>query len=192
MNAIRSIGRIHRATTAFLLCDIQEPYRGQIWQFPSVIATAQKMVAAHKIFNLPLIVTGHKGYGETVAEIDVSSAKIKVPKTRFSMYVPEVQRELEGIKHAVLLGVETALDLLENNIGVLVLADGVSSMNQSEIKVALDHIKAAGGFISSSESVLLQLLSDTDDEKQKPISDLVEETREAAANNKLFSLASGA
>jgi nicotinamidase-related amidase len=33
---------------------------------------------------------------------------------------------------------QTALDLIDNNKHVIVLADGVSSMNQGEIKIALE------------------------------------------------------
>jgi len=60
------------------------------------------------------------------------------------MFLPEVEKELKGIKSVVLFGIEshvcvlqTALDLLENNYDVHVLADGVSSMNNFEIKYAL-------------------------------------------------------
>ncbi|KAG0232702.1 Isochorismatase domain-containing protein 1 [Actinomortierella wolfii] len=199
MSALRNVGRVHRATTAFFLCDIQERFRSLIWQYPSVVATAQKMVAAHKILDVPLIVTEQhpKALGATAAEIDISTAKVNVPKTKFSMYIPEVQKELKGVKSVVLFGIEshvcvlqTALDLLENNIDVHVLADGVSSMNQSEIDIALNRIKSAGGYVTTSESILFQLLGDSKDEKFKAISNLVKETKDATANNKLFTFKS--
>ncbi|KAF9550431.1 Isochorismatase domain-containing protein 1 [Mortierella hygrophila] len=195
MSALRNVGRVHQKTTAFFLCDIQEKFRTHIFQYPSVVATAQKMIAAHKVLDIPLIVTEQnpRALGGTAAELDLSQAKVNYPKTKFSMYVPEVEKELKGIKSVVLFGIEshvcvlqTALDLLENNYDVHVLADGVSSMNSFEIEHALNRVKSAGGYVTTSESILFQLLGDSKHEKFKMISNLVKETKEATAENKLF------
>ncbi|KAF9988300.1 Isochorismatase domain-containing protein 1 [Modicella reniformis] len=195
MSALRNVGRIHQNSTAFFLCDIQEKFRSHIFQFPSVVATAQKMIAAHKILDIPLIVTEQKpkALGATATELDISQAKINLPKTKFSMFLPEVEKELKGIKSVVLFGIEshvcvlqTALDLLENNYDVHVLADGVSSMNSFEVEQALNRVKSAGGYVTTSESILFQLLVDSEHNKFKLISQLVKDTKEATAGNKLF------
>ncbi|ORZ15501.1 Isochorismatase-like protein [Lobosporangium transversale] len=193
--SVRNIGRIHQKSTAFFLCDIQEKFRSHIFQYPSVVATAQKMIAAHKILDIPLIVTEQNptALGQTATELDISQAKVNIPKTKFSMLVPEVEKELQGIKSVVLFGIEshvcvlqTALDLLENNFDVHVLADGVSSMNSFEIDHALNRVKSAGGFVTTSESILFQLMGDSKHENFRSISKLVKETKEATASNKLF------
>ncbi|KAF9583912.1 Isochorismatase domain-containing protein 1 [Lunasporangiospora selenospora] len=193
--ALRNVGRIHQKSTAFFLCDIQEKFRPHIFQFPSVVATAQKMIAAHKVLDIPLIVTEQnpRALGATAPELDISGARINLPKTKFSMLVPEVEKELQGIKSVVLFGIEshvcvlqTALDLLEKNYDVHVLVDGVSSMNHYEIEPALNRIKTAGGYVSTSESILFQIMGDSSHEKFKLISQLVKSTKEATASNKLF------
>ncbi|KAG0229745.1 Isochorismatase domain-containing protein 1 [Mortierella sp. GBA43] len=195
MSLLRNVGRIQQQSTAFFLCDIQEKFRSHIFQFPSVVATAQKMIAAHKILDIPLIVTEQnpKALGQTAPELDLSQAKLNVPKTKFSMLVPEVEKELKDIKSVVLFGIEshvcvlqTALDLLERNYDVHVLADGVSSMNSYEIEHALNRVRSAGGYVTTSESILFQLLGDSNNEKFRSISKLVKETKEATAGNKLF------
>ncbi|KAF9175847.1 Isochorismatase domain-containing protein 1 [Mortierella sp. AD011] len=195
MSLIRNVGRVHQKSTAFFLCDIQEKFRTHIFQYPSVVATAQKMIAAHKILDIPLIVTEQnpKALGATATELDLSQAKVNAPKTKFSMFVPEIEKELQGIKSVVLFGIEshvcvlqTALDLLENNYDVHVLADGVSSMNSFEIEHALNRVKSAGGYVTTSESILFQIVGDSKHEKFKAISNLVKETKEATSGNKLF------
>ncbi|KAG9320239.1 hypothetical protein KVV02_005860 [Mortierella alpina] len=103
-----------------------------------------------------------KGYSQS-NKTKQSSAP---PKQSFNN-VPKVAKELKGIKTVVLFGIEahvsilqTAMDLLENNYDVLVLVDGASSTNAFEIKHALNHVKSAGGFLTTIESVLFQLIGD--------------------------------
>ena len=43
--SISKIARIAPQSTAVFVCDIQEKFRGRIWQFPSVISVAGKMVS---------------------------------------------------------------------------------------------------------------------------------------------------
>ncbi|KAH6562816.1 hypothetical protein BASA50_002119 [Batrachochytrium salamandrivorans] len=176
-------------STAFFLCDVQERFRPHIWQYPHVIATASKMVQASKILNIPLIVTEHvpKTFGSTVPELDISTAFCCLPKTKFSMWTDEV-RDLVvhklHTKSAVLFGIEshvcvtqTALDLLRNDIAVYVLADGVSSMNKSEVKIAMERLRKAGATITSSESILFEMLVDSTHADFKAISGLVKTTK---------------
>ncbi|KAF9948722.1 Isochorismatase domain-containing protein 1 [Mortierella alpina] len=193
MSGHRSVGRVQQETTAFFLCDIQEKMKSEIFQYASVVATAKKMIAAHQLLDIPLIVT-EQAFGSTDSELDLTQAKINASKTKFSMYVPEVVKELKGIKTVVLFGIEahvcilhTVMDLLENNYDVFLLVDGVSSTNASEIKHALNHVRSAGGFLTTSESVLFQLVGDVKHDKFKLISDLVKKTREATESNKLVS-----
>lgn len=53
---------------------------------------------------------------------------------------------------------QTALDLLRNEITPYILADGVSSCNKQEISIALERLRQAGAVITTSESLLFQLV----------------------------------
>lgn len=46
---ISKIARLTPQSTAVFVCDIQEKFRGRIWQFPSVISVAGKMVSIRRI-----------------------------------------------------------------------------------------------------------------------------------------------
>ncbi|KAI8056027.1 Isochorismatase-like protein [Syncephalis plumigaleata] len=155
------------------------------------------MIRAADIVEAPVIVTEQypKAFGPIVADIDVSKAALHVEKTKFSMLVPEVQQFLEEKKmeSVVLFGIEshvcvlqTALDLLDKKYNVHVLADGVSSMNQPEIDIALARMRQAGAAITTSESMLFQLVGDAKHPKFKQISQLVKEWQEKDRGNQLF------
>ncbi|KNE70668.1 hypothetical protein AMAG_15426 [Allomyces macrogynus ATCC 38327] len=184
--------------TAFFLCDVQERFRSLIFRFDDVVSTSNKMVQASKILEVPLIVTEQhpKGLGHTVAELDIAHAATVLPKTRFSMCIPEVNEILaqRDVKNVVLFGIEshvcvtqTALDLLEQGVTVYILADGVSSMNSSEIPIALKRLAAEGAVITSSDSILFALLKDAKHDKFKQTSNLVKTFTPITAQNQLFS-----
>ncbi|KAI8800950.1 Isochorismatase-like protein [Cladochytrium replicatum] len=180
--------RIHRSTTTFFLCDIQERFRTAIFQYGHIINTAKKMTAAASILNIPIIVTEQnpKALGATVSELNVAQAALVVPKTKFSMLTPEVEAKVKeiGAKTVVIFGIEshvcvtqTTLELLEKGYSVVVLADGVSSVNRGEVPIALDRLRHAGAIVTTSESLLFQLLVDAADPQFKQISNLIKETK---------------
>jgi len=91
-------------------------------------------------------------------------------KTRFSMVIPSVLSHINtlGIKSVVLFGIEahicilqTSLDLVSQGYDVHVVADGTSSQNDSDRKLAFKRMQQAGVFISSYESILFQLMEDS-------------------------------
>lgn len=83
------------------------------------------------------------------------------------MVLPEVLTSLKewDTKTVVIFGIEshvcvlqTSLDLLELGYGVFILEDGVSSCNREEVNIALNRLRDAGAVVTSSESVLFQLM----------------------------------
>jgi len=110
MAVVNRLGRLATNTCYFFLCDMQEKFRPSIRYFPEIVSVAQRMVTAAKIMDIPVIATEQypKGLGNTVSEIDVSSARV-FPKTVFSMAIPEVEEVLKqdaNRKSVVLFGIE--------------------------------------------------------------------------------------
>nr|CAB3256965.1 isochorismatase domain-containing protein 2, mitochondrial-like [Phallusia mammillata] len=176
--AIRNLGRLSEKTSTLLLCDMQEKFRPSIVYFPQIIEVARRMKEFAKILSIPTIVTEQypKGLGPTVSELgDLSHAK-KYEKTCFSMILPEVEQELKNIdrKSVILCGIETqacilktTTDLLERDFDVHVVADGVSSRSQVDRLFALATMRQMGAFITTSETVLLQMMGDSKHPKFK-------------------------
>ncbi|XP_013385022.1 isochorismatase domain-containing protein 1 isoform X2 [Lingula anatina] len=180
----RPLGDISTEKTVFFLCDMQEKFRPAINCFEDILEVSKRLVSAAKILDIPLVATEQypKGLGHTVPELKVDHA---FPKTKFSMIIPEVEDELKrlrdgNVKHVVLFGIEThvciqqtAIDLLKKNIEVYVVADACSSRSQMDRIFALKRLDQAGAIVTTSESVLLQLLGDKDHPKFKEVQSLI-------------------
>jgi len=97
-----------------------------------------------------------------------------VPKTKFTMIVPDVEKLLPqlcggSLHHIVLFGIEahvcvqqTVIDLLERGYQVHIVADAVSSRSQMDRLFALQRFQQAGAIVTTSEAILLQLVGDKD------------------------------
>ncbi|KAI8622222.1 Isochorismatase-like protein [Chytriomyces sp. MP71] len=187
------LNRLHRASrVAFFLCDVQSKFAPHIYQYAPMKAIAAKMITASNILNVPLVVTEHMRdkLGSTDPDLNITKAAILLPKSTFSMLTPQVEdaaRKLyasKGIDHVILFGIEsqvcvlqTALDLLSKGIGVTVLQDGVSSINPGEIPIALARMRQAGAHISTSESVLFQIMQDASHPGFKQIQQLLKDSK---------------
>ncbi|KIV80161.1 hypothetical protein PV11_07682 [Exophiala sideris] len=189
-----STGRI--VNPVLFVCDVQEKFRTAIWEFPKVISTSTKMVKAAKILNVPIFCTTQNAarLGATVPEITSllptdETAKTEVDKTAFSMMVPELQAQLPtnptSALSVIIVGIEThicvtqtTLDLLAAGHRVYILADGVSSCNAGERPIALNRLAREGAIVTTSESLLFELIRDAKDTNFKAIAGLVKETKD--------------
>ncbi|CAH0716912.1 unnamed protein product, partial [Brenthis ino] len=182
---ILKLGALEAQRTAFLLCDIQETFRPHIKHFGEVVKVANKMVEAAKHFNIPVYVSEQypKGLGHTTKDIKIDDAALVFEKTKFSMFTPELQEKLKkdvpNLGSVVLFGIEahvcieqTVIDLLNEDIAVHVLADGVSSRSLMDRGLALQRLQSIGCFVGTSENVLFKLLKDKNHPVFKQISKL--------------------
>ncbi|KAH7412970.1 Isochorismatase-like protein [Cadophora sp. MPI-SDFR-AT-0126] len=156
---------------ALFICDIQEKFRGPIWEYEKLILTTQKMLSAASILSIPVYATtqNRARLGETCSELDLSSAIEHVDKTAFSMWIPRISQHFSSStpSEIVLVGIEThicitqtTLDLLAAGHKVYVLADGVSSCNKEEIGIALERLRGAGAVVTTSESWIYECMGD--------------------------------
>ncbi|KCV67673.1 hypothetical protein H696_05783 [Fonticula alba] len=183
-------GRLNAKSTLLMLCDVQTRFSEVVSFFPSVSFVANRMVRASTILDLPVIATEQNPLrlGATVPEVGldelVTSGRASVyPKTKFSMMIPEVVRDLERMKpkSVVVFGLEahvcvqqTVLDLLaRGDVEVHVLTDGTSSQRTFDRQTAFERMKQAGAFLTTSESALFDMLENSADNPHfKPISNL--------------------
>lgn len=173
--------RLTREGTALLVVDVQERL------FPAldadhreeVMRNIKVLIAAARRLALPLLVTEQypKGLGHTLRELrEALGPEVEpIAKVSFSCLAAEPVRarlEATGARQVILTGVEahvcvltSALDLLAAGYAVHVAADAVTSRAQGNWRLAMDQLRQAGAVVTSTETVLFQLLgqADTDD-----------------------------
>lgn len=98
------------ANTVFLCCDVQTGFQNRIKFFPHLLNTANKLLGAANLMDIPVIVTEQypKALGQTCTELDISKCILNHPKTKFSMLAPPVVHCISSLKaeNAVLFGLE--------------------------------------------------------------------------------------
>ncbi|KAG8516727.1 Isochorismatase domain-containing protein 1, partial [Galemys pyrenaicus] len=182
---LTTLGNLTPSSTVFFCCDMQERFRPAIKYFGDIISVGQRLLQGARILGIPVIVTEQypKGLGSTVQEIDLTGVKLVLPKTKFSMVLPEVEAalaEIPGVRSVVLFGVEThvciqqtALELVGRGIEVHIVADATSSRSMMDRMFALERLARTGIIVTTSEAVLLQLVADKDHPKFKEVQNLI-------------------
>ncbi|CAF3588667.1 unnamed protein product [Rotaria socialis] len=191
------IARLSRQTSLLLLCDMQEKFRPTIKYFPQIIETSNKLLQVCKILDVPYVVTEQypKGLGRTVSELDIGNTK-PFEKTLFSMCTPDVvahmKQRVKDFNTAIICGIEahacvlqTSVDLLSQGYRVYVVVDAVSSRSLTDRMYAFDHMRQAGAFLTTFESIVLQLTQDAGHPKFKQIQQYI---KTSAADTGLLAL----
>ena len=172
---------LDRARTALVVIDVQERL------FPAmdadhreeVMRNIKVLTATARRLNLGTLVTEQypKGLGHTLPEVkDALPPGVQpVEKVAFSCQGVEAFRSrltATGARQILLAGIEahvcvlmSALDLLAEGYAVHIVADAVTSRTQANWRLAMAQLRQAGAVVTTTETVLFQLLrqADTDD-----------------------------
>ena len=172
---------LDRARTALVVIDVQERL------FPAmdadhreeVMRNIKVLTATARRLNLGTLVTEQypKGLGHTLPEVkDALPPGVQpVEKVAFSCQGVEAFRSrltATGARQLLLAGIEahvcvlmSALDLLAEGYAVHIVADAVTSRTQANWRLAMAQLRQAGAVVTTTETVLFQLLrqADTDD-----------------------------
>ncbi len=172
---------LDRERTALVVIDVQERL------FPAmdadhreeVMRNIKVLTATARRLNLGTLVTEQypKGLGHTLQELkDALPVGVQpVEKVAFSCQGVEAFRSrltATGARQVLIAGIEahvcvlmSALDLLAEGYAVHIVADAVTSRTQANWRLAMAQLRQAGAVVTTTETVLFQLLrqADTDD-----------------------------
>ncbi|MFH1196254.1 MAG: hydrolase [bacterium] len=177
---------LKREKTVLLIVDIQERIINAMTEKDRLIENNLKLIKGMKILNVPIYFTEQypKGLSTTLPEIknelDSTESIIKMSFSCAGAGDLFLQFKQRGLEQVVITGVEshvcvqqTVLDLLANNFQVDVAADAVSSRRTFDYQTALARMGKAGAEITSTESILFELLTVCGTDEFKSISRLV-------------------
>lgn len=179
--------RLLRSGTALLVIDVQEKLIKHEERSVEVLQAIQKAIKGFQILGLPIVVTEQypQGLGSTVSGLKclLGDQQRYLTKTTFSCLAdPSLKKEIQalGIKQWVLVGIEahvcvlqTAKDLVREGVGVVVLNDAITSRSIYDFSTAIAEMRDDGIRISSTETVLFELLGNSEAPEFKKISLLV-------------------
>ncbi len=183
---------LSREKAGVLLIDVQERLYPYMENGCHVMAAMVKVLQGTRILGLPVFATEQypKGLGSTVPPLReaLGNSQRYLSKTTFSCMGDEGIKELllnSGINQWILLGIEahvcvlqTAKGLLKHNMQVVVLNDAVSSRSIYDLSTGIAEMRDCGARISSTETVLFELLVHSKVAEFKEISQLIKSQNE--------------
>jgi len=172
--------------TALLIIDIQERILPVINNYQRVVDNTLKLIKGFKVLSLPIYFTEQypKGLGPTVQSIKDELADLTpFDKMSFSCLGAEKLFEefyKKNLKQIVVCGIEahvcvqqTVLDLIENDFQVNLAADAISSRKEIDYNNAIERMRYHKAEVSTTESVLFELLNICGTSQFKAISKIV-------------------
>lgn len=177
---------LKKESSVLLIIDLQERILPVIRDIETVLENTVKLIKGFKAMQLPIYLTEQypKGLGATSQRIlDELEGYSAINKMSFScsgaenLFEEFYKRKLFQI---IVCGVEShvcvqqsVLDLLANNFQVNLTADAVSSRKETDYKMALQRMRTLGAQVTTTESVLFELLEVCGTPEFKEVSKIV-------------------
>lgn len=178
---------LDRKSAGLLVVDVQEKLFPEMERSCEVYEQIMKVVQGFQILGLPIEISEQypQGLGRTIQPLQalLGPQQEYLSKTTFSCLGNEaIDRKLRHgpVTQWVVVGLEahvcvlqTAKDLLRAGLQVVVLNDAISSRSIYDYSTAIAELRDYGARISSTETVLFELLRDSQAAEFKQLSALI-------------------
>lgn len=187
MAAIKDKFWLEASQTALLVVDVQDKLISAMDQqlYHQLLLNVPLLIEGFKTLGLPIIATEQysKGLGHTIAELQGATEEHCIEKLTFSCcgddgFVAALRKT--NARQVVVVGMEThvcvlqtVIDLLDQGYGVHLVRDALSSRFASDYASALELAATAGAVLTTTETVLFQLIKIAGNDDFKAISRLV-------------------
>lgn len=174
---------LDKEDTVLLVVDIQEKLAVVMMEKDKVVRNNLHLIELAKMIGMPVMVTEQypRGLGATVKDIREALPFYRpIEKMTFDCCgQPPFLEELKehNKRNIVLTGMETHICVLQTCIGLLkgginvhIVQDAVCSRTKENWKTGVEFMREAGAVVTSTETVLFQLLKVAGTEEFKKIS----------------------
>lgn len=180
--------RVTPENAVLMVIDVQEKLFPHLDHECEFLKSLLKMVRGAQIMGVPIIATEQypKGLGKTVEPLRITLGEGTKywEKTSFSCAansalqkcMEEVQKEqiiLVGIEAHICV-LQTAKDLLRQGKQVIIVNDAITSRSIYDFSTAIAEMRDMGARITSTETLLFEILGDAQSPSFKAISQLVQ------------------
>ncbi len=178
---------LESSRTILLIVDMQEKLFPSIERGDDILQSICKMIKGFQILNLPIQISEQypPGLGTTIDPLKKALDEAYRPwiKTSFScMDIPDFVNSVNALPYSqwIVVGIEAHVCVLQTVKGLLkarkevaVLNDAISSRSIYDFSTAIAEMRDAGARITSSETVLFELVKDAKHPQFKAISGLI-------------------
>jgi len=174
--------RIEPEQCVAVAVDYQERLMPVIHENRALAERSGILLAGLQVLKVPTCVTQQytKGLGMTVPEItDAVGSTEYIEKVEFSSY-EAITNFIKGKKFVIVCGIEahicvlqTVIDLKAKGFQPILVADCISSRNPEDKKIALKRARDEGAILTTSESLLFELLKKAGTDTSKKIQRLI-------------------
>lgn len=180
--------RIQRENCQAMIIDVQEKLSPHIYRYNDILKKTLILIQGLQVLDIPILLNEQypEGLGRTVPEImavlDTTKSKT-IEKVTFSAcdndetwnYLAQQNRIsvlVFGVEAHVCV-MQTVLDLLDNGMQPVVIADAIGSRSAYDRRQAIRRMRRAGAVITTTEAILFELCRSSKDPVFKAISQLV-------------------
>ena len=177
---------LERENTGLLVIDVQEKLLDVMGRKQRIIDNIIKLLYLSKLFHLPIILTEQypKWLGPTFSQIRINLLTYEpISKMHFNCCNVDAfndRLDSESLKNIIITGVEThicvfqtCVSMLERGYKVHVPQDAVDSRTDENWRVGLELMKEAGALVTSTETVIYQILKKAGTKEFKKMLELI-------------------
>ena len=174
---------ITREESVLLLIDVQEKLLPAVADGKALLDNVLRLVKFARIIGLPVVVTEQMKLGDTVPEVRAEIPDMSpIRKLTFDCFgTPEFTSRIRDMNrpNLILAGVEAHICVVQTAVSALrhynvhTVVDAVSSRSPHNKAIALERMAQAGATLTSTETVIYELLGEAGTDEFKAVLPLV-------------------